>query len=259
MLSEPRTIYVQTELRWLPIEGFGISKDGIRAIYNRLHERKQHSYENLDLQADTPTLSTRHEKGFSQCQIGSDGITIEEKRTEFTIDEFIAIVKAVLDALGDECPPLFAQLCKIQCLTQPHERGDSLSLLAGEVANVISCIDPFERPPSFFGVRFRFMPEFLLEDAEENEEVEEGEPAPSLPGDAELELREGSEAFVNVRFETFAEDMSLIWMEATASFAPQPIDASKVAKNILEVYEFLAVKCKAFLDQFDKPRTETNE
>ena len=73
-------------------------------------------YENLDMQARRPTLSTRRANGESICELGPEMIKIEETRPEFTIDEFIGVVMTVLRGLGNDCPPFFLQRCQMQCL-----------------------------------------------------------------------------------------------------------------------------------------------
>ncbi|MHC4399593.1 MAG: hypothetical protein ACYTG0_07930 [Planctomycetota bacterium] len=247
MLSEPRAIFFQTQLEWPPVElyDFRIGKDIVREFYNRLfdHEYEEHHYENLDLQAPRPTLSTRTETRQSICQFGDRSITIEERRPDFEVDGFTNVVevalqglKAVTDEIDDyDVPPFFLQRCRIHCLSQPLGTGSSLDLLASRVANVKEPIAPFQRPPSFFGVRFRFGPVILETDEDENTHIEN---------------------FASVRFETYEEDPSQVWMEVATTYPlvhvpPMLGDAERIVANIRESYEFLAMRCKEFLDQFD--------
>ena len=253
MLSEPRAILFQTELEWPPAEvhDFRIDKEIVRKFYNELFEYKsgEHCYENLDLQAVKPTLSTRIATRQSVCQFGDGSINIEEQRPDFALGGFTNKVTAVLRGLkevtdaidGLVVPPFFLQRCRIHCLSQPGV-GSSLELLAGKVANVKEPIEPFERPPSFFGVRFRFGPAVV--DADGNEETHEN--------------------FASVRFETYSEDPSQVWMEVAATylFVPVPAtleDTAHVMEHIQESYEFLTERCKAFLDQFDERDEQAGE
>lgn len=255
MLSEPRAIFFQTILEWPPVElyEFRIGKDVIRQFFNKLfeHEFIEHHYENLNLQAQKPTLSTRNVNRESICQFGDRSITIEERRPDFAVDGFTTVVKEVLrglKAVADEIPdyavpPFFVQRCRVNCLSQAMASGSSLELLAARVANVMEAIKPFERPPSFFGVRFRFPPVVL-----------------------EAEGAQGAafENFASVRFETYSEDPSQVWMEVAATHPLMHVGATlnepeRVIANIVESYEFLTLRCKAFLDQFDTPDEQPSQ
>lgn len=258
MLSEPRAIFFQTVLEWPPVElcEFRIGKDVIRQFFNKLfeHEFVDHHYENLDLQAQKPTLSTRNVNRESICQFGDRSITIEERRPDFAVEGFTTVVKEVLrglKAVADEIddyvvPPFFVQRCRVNCLSQPMASGSSLKLLAARVANVMEVINPFERPPSFFGVRFRFSPVIL-----ETEDAEDAEDA-------------AFESFASVRFETYSEDPSQVWMEVAATHPLMHVSATlneteHVIANMVESYEFLTLRCKAFLDQFDTPDKQASQ
>jgi hypothetical protein len=165
---------------------------------------------------------------------------------------------------------------------------DSIDLLAGRVANVLTAFAPFERPPSYFGVRFRFLPLHMLGDddyqSEDEDEVSVGEPLNESVdhseedtnikdkeeseneddkngGSEEEESRpESDEGFVTLRFETYHEDPKKIWMEVAMSFRsldqPGFFDSSDIdifSDNIRETYKFVSERSKRFLDQFDKP------
>jgi len=259
MLSEPRAIFFQTELIWLPpdVSGYRLDKMIVRRFYNTLFEPEfnEHCYENLDLQAQKPTLSSEQAGKRSICRFSENSITIEEQRPVFAVDEFCKIVdnvvKAFQKALGNDgavpqFPPVVSQRCRMQCLPQPHEVGGSLTLLAEKLSHVKDAIEPFERPPSFFGVRFRFGPALI---ATENGAITE------------------HEGFVTVRFETYSNDPSQVWMEVLAQYVPlvqenAPATLESVAlfqANIQNAYEFLTEKCKAFLDQYDKPQEKPPE
>jgi hypothetical protein len=137
-------------------------------------------------------------------------------------------------------------------------------------------IAPFGRPPTFFGVRFRFAPWRPGEDADdedgENEAGDEnalesaapqadpptaGEAAPVDSGNESGAIQQVEEGrgFVTVRFEPYSEDPSQVWIEVAANYiAPEPIrldDLSIVEQNILETCRFSTDNCKRFLDQFD--------
>lgn len=224
MLSGIRSIFYQTTLKWPPFEEYGIGKAVIRGLYNKMLEPGGYHYENLDLQADSPTLSSRRRNGHSVCKFCPDSLVIEEKSPEIavTIEGFIEAVQTVLGGLGQEdMPPFFLQHCKLQCLAQPANVEDSLELLARRVANVYEPIAPFQRPPTHFGVRFRFPP-VILKRIEETEDA-----PPSKGGDQAMETgnmqipevqvggatEKRIESYVTARFETFAEDIQQVWME----------------------------------------------
>lgn len=251
MLSEPRAIFFETALEWPPFEvaQFRVTEAVVRSVYNRLFDIHfpYEAYKNLDLQADEPTLSTKVDGGaYSKCRFGSASIAFEENDpNEVTADMFAAKVGAVLKEYAAACkeaelqlPPIFFQKCRIRCLSQPGFYG-SLDLLAGKVGRVIDKTHAFGRPPQFFGVRFRFPPV--------EAEGDEGEP-------------ESHENFTVIRFETYSEDPTQIWMEIAAThFFRKPINVRDetelqlVADRIASSYKFLTEKCVAFLNQFDEP------
>jgi hypothetical protein len=247
MLSEPRAIYFSTELEFPPFEPFRITKDEVRALYNSLFGDLEPRYSNLNLQAEKPVLSSRRGNGRSRCEIGDHTILIEEDATNVTLEDFTDIVLNVIRSLGQSCPPFFFQRCKIHCLATPHGAGDSLELLAGRVANVLGKIDPFERSPSFFGVRFRFLPE--------SDEPSEG--ATDV-----AQRNQPEEGFAAVRFETYSNNPEQVWMEIESNYPCTPVittnDTNRIEANITRTYVFLSEKCKRFLDQFDSPREGEN-
>jgi hypothetical protein len=160
MFSSPRPIFFSTELECPPVKELAIPKEAARKVYTKLAGEPSHCrYENLDMQASSPTLSTRRgEDGRSVCQIGRYSVRVEEVQPEMAHDGFIDVVKTVLTALGDSCPPFFIQRCKIQCLSQPNVLPEPLAILATRIGQVADKVGPFGRTPSFFGVRFRFVP-----------------------------------------------------------------------------------------------------
>lgn len=266
MISEPKSILIATHLEYPP-EGFKIVDDEIVSLYHKLREPGGYRYENLVIQADPPRLFTEGpgDDTESFCEIGPHTISIVERGAPvMAADEFAGVVQTVLGGLGDRCPPFFFQRTKIQCLAQPIS-GDSIELLAGKVANVLNRISPFGRPPSFFGVRFRFLPEEFF-----NDEGKQDEQGTEAVADAHVEEEsEGSlvdtpagvqsaEGFVTVRFESYSRDPSQVWMEVGAMDRLAPVvatqDIDRLGKSIVRVYKFLTENCKRFLDQFDDER-----
>ena len=252
MLSDPISIYFMTEFILPPLKRLRVTHEQIRRLYNKMFEPGGYRYANLDLQSERPTLSTRREEGESSVSFGKESITIEEIRPEFAVDEFIGIVRTVLRGLGNDFPSfVLLQRCRIRCLAQPNQM-DSIDLLAGRVANVLKAFSPFERPPSYFGVRFRFLPRRMLggddedaieskeigddEDAIESKEITESEiddledssnPDRSEQESSDLDEEEmlsddsnfsHDEGFATVRFETYTEDHKKIWMEVATGF-----------------------------------------
>jgi hypothetical protein len=248
MLADTRALFFQTELQLPPMKELKISKDQVRGLYNKMFEVGGYPYENLHLQGEMPALSTDRGDGKSLCEFGSHLIRIEEREPVGGVDEFVCVVRTVLGGLG-KVSPIYVQRCRVQCVAQPHGSESSIGLLAGKVANVMHKIDPFERPPSYFGVRFRFVPG-----------VEEPEEGVSEAAGGTEPAREAVEhkGFVNLRFETYSKDVKSVWMEVAAVYpfseliaVPEHLDA--ITDNILETYRFLAEKSKKFLDQFDVP------
>jgi len=260
MLSEPQSIFFQTELRWPPVEEWTIGKSVVRALYNKMFEPGGYKYDNLDLQSEKPTLSRRSETGQSICQFGLDSITLEESH-DCHIDTFVEVVQTVLGGLGaQEIPPFFLQRVKIQCLAQPANCDDAVQLLAGRAARVYENIGPFDRPPSFFGLRFRFPPALVCRDERENND---GDLTDELLKRAVAEGRvEEKSGFVTLRFESYVRDPHKVWMEVAASYpqSDEPLtiaDTERIVRNIRESYQFLTGNGKRFLDQFDT-RDEEN-
>jgi hypothetical protein len=256
MLSEPTAILFETQLGWPPPEivSFRVTKDLVRALYNKLHEAEfnDFAYQNLELQGSGFCLFTKHEEGgASRCRFGDGNVSITEEATTATVDDFVRRAKAVLRALAAVCadanvepPPVLTQRCKINCLSQPHESESPIELLAKRLARVVDKIEPFGRPPAFFGVRFRFPPASFMEDGEDKSE--QGKEDDSQ-----------TEDFSAVRFETYSEDQSKVWMEVSSNrFFQSLLDVSgdglgEIESGIRTSYRFLTENCKDFLDQFD--------
>jgi hypothetical protein len=259
MLSEVRPIFLETELSFPPFDPFQITNKEIRKLYQDHFEPGKHGYQNLNLQGKARVLSTLHEdspsKAESRCEITDQSILIQEKSPSMPVDEFAGVVKTVLVTLGEARPPIFFQKCKIQCLSEPQNVETALHLLGGRVAKVIDKVDPFERYPSYFGVRFRFLPlKIVQSDAVEGEESEDG----LEPESAEWDNEQG---FVTVRFETYDKNAKQIWMEIESRFPCDPPIGTedglqKIEGNILTTFDFLSEKCRKFLDQFDISDTD---
>src|SRR5260370_9974976 len=175
MFSSPRPIFFSTELETPPNKDWAIARESARALYVKLAEPGGYRYENLDMQITSPLLSTRRgEEGRSVCQIGRYAVRIEEVNPEMPVDQFVKVVKEVLQAMGNSCPPFFMQRCKIQCLSQTNVFPHPLGILASRIGNVSDKIAPFGRPPTFFGVRFGFSPYSEDDEEEEGGENEHG-------------------------------------------------------------------------------------
>jgi hypothetical protein len=259
MLAEPASIYFMTQLRFLPIEDAELrfGKTFVHSLFNELSKPGGHFYENLALQSNPPRMTTTRatSKGesASTCQVAADAILIEETESEINIDGFVEIVETVLKAahkVKQETPPIFGQRCVFRCLVKPASEN-SITLLAGKVSHVLRKIQPFERPPQFFGIRFRFPP-FKVEH-------HIGEDDAIAAVDEKLD-------FVTVRFETWSKDVHQVWIEVGAMyFFPDSItlsDLDRVTRNIKEAHEFLTEKCINFLNQFDDlsdPEDEEDE
>ncbi len=259
MLSEPKSIFFQTELEWPPLEQWTVSKDTIRHLYNKMFGPDGYTYDNLDLQSEKPTLSRRSESGQSLCQFGPNSITLEESH-ECQVGAFSEAVQTVLGGLQkSDIPPFFHQRVKIQCLAQPANCRNTVELLAGRAARVYENIAPFERPPSFFGIRFRFSPTQLLH-PKEGEGEGEGEANGLTEEVVQRAVAEGrvedKPGFITLRFESYARDPQQVWMEVAAGYLadgePWAVtDTSAIIGNINDSYKFLTVNGKRFLDQFD--------
>jgi hypothetical protein len=275
MLGGMRSILLQTTLKWPPFQGYSVKKEAVRRLYNKMFTPQGFRYENLELQSETPTLSTRHGSGHSICRFGQDFLTIEEKASENTaIEPFVEIVRTVLSGLErDDVPLFFLQQCKQQSLAQPANARTPLELLAKRMSRVYEAVEPFERPPSHFGLRFQFEPVMIvadedrspanIADAHLHEEVAGNELTTndSTPDGAGIRACDG---FITVRFETYEKDLSQVWMEATASYlqTEQPLrhtELDRITSNILSTYTFLTDKCKRFLDQFDVNQVEETD
>jgi len=254
MLSEPRAIFFETRIGWPPSEviPFRVNKRLVRGLYNKLCdiEFDEFSYDNIEFDASSRLLSFKHEGGgISRCSIADEHLSITEEWTESGIDDFLRRIHAVCTAFYLVCkqqvtilPPVFTQRCKIHCLAQPNEASGALELLANRIASVGDKIVHFDRPPAFFGVRFRFPPVIMEIDEGEDEEFPD---------------------FCTVRFETHSEDPKQVWMEvATTRLFESAVDLSdqkgiqQIESGMQAAYDFLAENCKQFLDQFDDHRPD---
>lgn len=262
MLSEPRALLFQTELLLPPIPQLKISSERVRKLYNNLHETAGHRYKNIELDGDTPTLSSKKDdEVVSTCRFESHSVIITEKRPEFGVDDFIEIVRRVLGGLG-QLSPIYSQRCRIQCCSSASH--NALHLLAGKVANVYEKIEPFDRPPSQFGIKFRFPPTTveLVDDEDETEdpaEVSDGdEDSGHEPTATETIDFRGD---VTLRIETQPRDEKQVWMEVAVSHVfdgvrSVPDNLNEIVENISDAYNFLTEKGKNFLDQFDQDEPE---
>ncbi len=212
--------------------------------------------------------------------MGGHRLIIEERNPEIhEVDSFIEVVQTILHGLGTDFPPFVIHKVRVECLAQPNGASDSIDLLAGRMTNVVEKIDAFERPPLFFGMRFRFPPKSMMESGgdEEDEDDEDDEENEGQSGDVEIrEVKEADEAegaekdekgvasdeaSVELRFETYNKDVSQVWMAVSAVYIG-PLSAQDVqgiGENIRATYKFLAEKAKKFLDQFDYPTEEGSE
>jgi hypothetical protein len=249
MLGDPTSIYFQTELRFVPIDELRFGKGFVRELYIQLAKPGGYLYEDLSVQEGTPTMSskrvTQTGDGSSVCKIGTSTITIEETEPEITVDDFTVNVETVLKAVKTtkaECAPIFGQKCTIRSIAKPQKSKHSVNLLAGKVTNVLNAINPFKRPPQFFGLRFRFPPVRFVssENEEKNEESEEDE----------------KPDFIAVRFETYGRDIDQVWIEVTTmNIFPNAIEITeteKIRANIQSAHSFLTTECIDFLNQFDE-------
>ncbi len=261
MLTGISTIYLSVELAYPDHPNFAIKKEQVRELYAKLNAPGGYAYENLDLQAEIPTLSTRREGGGqSLCQIGKGKIRIVEDKPTFGVDDFVDIVKTVLAGLPPSIGPLFSQRCRIRCTAQPANCTDSIDLLAGKLANALTTITPFGRPPSFFGVRFRFAPATQMQPQppkEQGTEVASPEEAKTPRGKKKPKKKQEvhHRGFYTLRFETFGDDIKKVWIETDSVFIEDVIETSDhgaVSHNIRETHAFATENAKKFLDQFDK-------
>lgn len=256
MLSETIAVFFQTELRWPPPDliDFRIDRTIVRALYNKLFEPEfsDHAYDDLELGSISPTLSRRSGVARATIEFDISSITIDESKSESHVEQFGNHVTQVLRALKDvtadlhvDVPKFFSQRCKIHCLSQPHNSPDALRLLAGGVANVFERIQPFERPPCHFGVRFRFPPAAIV--------IKNGE--------GETTQTHGN--YATVRFETYEDDPTRVWMEVASEYLLYPNeigldDSDKVTEHIRHSYDFLTDQCVQFLNQFDEALSDGN-
>jgi hypothetical protein len=270
MHDDVRSIYFSTVLQYPPFEGFRITRDQIQSLFQELRKNAGHRYENLHLQGKpSPYLSTEQEEtdGFSKCEIGKQSIRVIENEPEITIGHFTERVCAILTALGDNCPPILMQRCEVRLLANTTHAKSALDLLTKHTANVFDKIAPFGRPPSHFGLRFRFHP-YSLEDiaAETNEgdvDEDEGEPVESEEHDdsvAKFEIPDSEDSFITARLETYGEGRKQVWIEVVSSCpCRQSVNHENldpVKLHIDATYRFATDKCLAFLNQWDKKSGE---
>jgi hypothetical protein len=255
MISGLTAIYLDTELHIPPLPDFRISDDKIVAVYNKLKEPSGYPYKNIDLQSDPPTLSTKREDGESNCKISNDKIDIEEEQPDkaMTIDDFVHVVKTVVLAFGPDVVPFFVvQRCTMRFLVQAHGSNDVIILLAKKIANVYDKIDPFGRPPSHFGIKFRFGPGIINDDEEDNSGSETDDEKPN-----EKQATESPPVihknFITLRFESYGRNPHQVVIDVDAHY-PEPIEPhelEKIAQNIRETYNFVNDNAVKFLNQFD--------
>jgi hypothetical protein len=137
-------------------------------------------------------------------------------------------------------------------------------LLASRAARVYENIAPFERPPSFFGIRFRFQPVHLIRRQEEELDAHDltEEALQQAVADGRVEEKSG---LITLRFESYAKDPRKVWMEVAASYlqSEEPLtiaEIPRIVRNIKDSYLFLTENGKRFLDQFDtKPEGDADE
>jgi hypothetical protein len=197
------------------------------------------------IQDPYPVLSTSETtprgKIIRRCELNTHSVTINERRTKSTVEEFSNSVKDVLEAMGEvreDHPPMFSQRCRIQSLWKPIHGYPPLILLSHFAANVGDKVDPFGRPPSFFGLRFRFTPA-------DDEDVQRLQDA--FPG------MEAKHDFVTVRYEVYSADVDFVWIEvaSTRFFQIDITDSELIQQNIREAYNFVTKNAVEFLEQFD--------
>ncbi len=255
---EASTIYLKTEFEFVPIDDGRFGEEFIRELFLGLSKpgMTEFAYKNLSLQDDPPRLYTTRitERGKSRstCEISPHSIEIEEDSVAgVDIGEFQERAKSIITAANEVAtrlkrpiPPVFTQRVCVQTVVQPSEVPDSLDLLAGKAARVLDLIDPFRRPPSYFGIRFRFIPH-----EPDNENGEE----PPFDG-----WDEAQDDFVTLRFETWSNDPSYVWIEVSSSrILSGAIDldehgTDRVCQNIARTYDFLQKNAIDFIGQFDR-------
>ncbi len=245
MSSEVITIFFENELEFAPFDGLHFDGNFAADVF---HELRQPGA-GLAYEAFSPKprslLSTSETspsgKISRQCEFGEFSISMSESRTKSTVEQFSESVADVLKAVGKvrgENPPVFGQRITARSIWKPTKCPNPLVLLAGNASRVIDMIDPFNRPPSFFGMRFRFTP------ADEE--------------DLKAFERSGGAAkhdFLTVRYEIYSDDTEYIWIEVESQrYFSEFTDITKteeIAKNISETHEFMTNNGIEFLEQFD--------
>lgn len=265
MKPHVRSIYFSTVLEYPPLDAFRITREEIQRLFHELSEDAGNRYDNLHLQGRPPFLSIEREEASaeSRCEIGKHTIRIFEEKPEFTIDRFCDRVCKILSALGNDCPPIFFQKCEIRCLAGVTNAKSALHLLARGAANVYNKIQPFKRPPSYFGLRFRFQPvtEEDLEDDAEQGLIESDFVGVTDEGVPDIDSI--GQSYVVARFETYSQDRTQVWIEVVASYPCQkpitPENLKPIRDNITSAYNFATKQCLEFLDQWDVPRGDSED
>lgn len=247
MLSEVRPLSFETELVFIPADEVQFDRRTVLDLFTNLSEFG--TYENLQLQSSPPEMSTKRDVGESICRIGKHRLALIEKRPEFSVDRFEQKVEDVVSSLAEvskNCPPVIMQRCKISGTAQPNNCEHSIELLAGRISGVMEKIEPFGRPPAYFGIRFRFPPARMFDKDDDGEPDEE----------SAIDFDD----YVTLRFETYARDVSQVWMEVeTMNMFEEVADpkASELfAQNIKRTYGFLSEQAVQFLNQFDEKNHE---
>lgn len=255
MLSEVTPVSMRTELVFLPYDRDSeFDKETVRRLYVALSEPGRGSlFENLDLQSDPPTLSTRFDRGRRICEVSEDTVAIEEEGGESRLEDFIEVVKTVLSCLEDIQEdssgfplPLVAQKTSISGLATPHASGSSVRLLVGNTTRVFTKGNPFGRVPMFFGIRFTFPPKSVIDQATEEPVIgqeESGYSTESLDDD-----------MVFVTFQTHEDaNQVVIEVDARRHIGGRNIESlsEEAAPQIKAVQCFMENEAIAFLNQFD--------
>jgi hypothetical protein len=261
-LSDPTSILFRTQLQFFPIEELAFEKRFVRQLYGKLAEPGGYPYDDISFEGSTSTLSTKRKThrgtGRSVCKVTDHAISVEELEPEGPLGSFVEVVQTVLKVVAEvktDCPPIIIQRCWIQSFARPLQSKNSISLLAGKVSDVLTKIVPFDRPPAFFGLRFRFPPYKIVDDGETEHESEDA----ANEDDIQRELRN----FVALRFETWGQDVSQVWIEVAAQYLfenPNDVtETQKISDNIKDAYDFLTTKAIPFLNQFDQPGPADNQ
>jgi len=250
MPSDPITIYFENELEFVPFEGLHFDGDFTAELYHELRQPGAGTrYKNLTLDPSLLLSTSETTSGGNisrRCELDGHRISVIEKRTTSTVEQFADSVGDVLKAMHKvrvDNPPIYSQRCRIQALWKPSNCESPLILLAHHASRVLDKIDSFNRPPSFFGMRFRFAPA-----AEEDLEA----------------FPDGKERndFSTVRYEVYADDPDYIWIEVdsqrfVSSMKITQID--EISSIIRETHDFVTDNGVKFLEQFDLAESPTDD